>query len=256
MSDDKNQGVSVHDVEEIAKALADIRVRLGDLSKDHEEITTHRVFKNAQSMISDWIKVWLGAGIFILVFTGFLSYQGVVDKATDIFTTTILPDIKKEVKQKVNAHINETVDRATADIYEVVQIKTQQQLEQFAGQLSQELNQPEIAKIETKTAPIKEQAGWVYLGSFDGERWDTRYLDFALKDEPESLIGTAQNVRKKTGALNVRSDMPNVFGQFAKVIDVLGEGTNVRIKEVDEWSSSGYWWAYVSYGGRQQKKWA
>jgi hypothetical protein len=238
-----------HDLDEITRALADIRVRIDALSREQEEITTHRVFKNAQSMISDYIKVWLGAGFFILVFTGILSYRSVVDKATDVFTATILPELKQEVKQKVNTHIYETVDRATADIYQVVQIKTQQQLQQFAGQLSQELDKPDIAKIETKTVPIEEEVGWIYLGSFDGERWDTRYLDFAPKDKPDSLKGAAHTVRKETGALNVRSDKPDNFGQFAKVIDVLGEGTKVRIREVEQWSSSGYWWAYVSYGG-------
>lgn len=53
---------------------------------------------------------------------------------------------------------------------------------------------------------------------------------------------------KKTGALNVRIGMPDLVGQFPKVIDVLKPGSSVQISEVKEWYETGYKWAHIKYG--------
>jgi hypothetical protein len=125
-------------------------------------------------------------------------------------------------------------------------------LKEFAEQLSQQLDEPQIAAIEPPT-PVSVKEGWVYLGHFEDGSWITQYLGFDENDTPSSLMKTpAQRrvVRKKTGALNVREGMPGPDGRFKDVIDVLKVGSEVEILEVREWQSSGYMWARIEYKGR------
>jgi hypothetical protein len=109
--------------------------------------------------------------------------------------------------------------------------------------------------VATK-ADISNQAksGWAYIGSYSTDKksgigeWETWYFDFEEdKTSPNDLEGTEVPVRGRTGALNVREDMPNSLGQFSKVIDVLEPGSMVHIQKVREWRSSGYMWAKISY---------
>ncbi|MCJ8499640.1 hypothetical protein [Desulfatitalea alkaliphila] len=95
----------------------------------------------------------------------------------------------------------------------------------------------------------KHEDGWVYLGHFVSEKsgWKTRYLNFPVNEPPANLVGKTFEVRRETGALNVRAAMPSIFGQFAAVQEVLAEGSRVEILDQQEWQSSGYMWAKVRF---------
>lgn len=112
------------------------------------------------------------------------------------------------------------------------------------------------APAEKQTPPVKtttsiteehiSKEGWLYLGDYSdttGE-WVTRYLDFDLRAKPQSLNGRVLTVSTD---LNVRKDMKYPDGTFARVIDILEAGSQVEIREVRQWSTTGYMWARVSY---------
>ena len=56
-------------------------------------------------------------------------------------------------------------------------------------------------------------SGWVYLGHYEDDTWKTRYLDFSGRLAPENLGNRTLNVRRETGALNVRNGPPGFFGR-------------------------------------------
>ena len=112
--------------------------------------------------------------------------------------------------------------------------------------------QGEVPTPVAATAAKASKSGWAYLGQYVAgeQRWKTRYFDFRDNETPRSLEGQTLKVRAETGELNVREGMPSPFGSFARVIDVLSPGSQVKTEEVREWQSSGYMWARVSYGTR------
>ena len=105
--------------------------------------------------------------------------------------------------------------------------------------------------IPISTTPTgTEKEGWAYLGHWLGTKkeWKTRYFEFDPHKEPSSLSGKPFEVRTQTGALNIRAGMPTLVGQFGKVIDVLKPGSKATIHEIEEWHSTGYMWARITYG--------
>jgi hypothetical protein len=102
-----------------------------------------------------------------------------------------------------------------------------------------------VTKADTSN---KAKYGWAYVGDYSKGKWETWYFDFGENAiSPNDLVDSEVSVREKTGALNVREAMPNLLGQFSKVIDVLEPGSKVHILKVKEWHSSGYRWAQISY---------
>jgi hypothetical protein len=95
----------------------------------------------------------------------------------------------------------------------------------------------------------EEGEGWAYLGHYVAGRneWKTRYFDFNIDTDPQELEGKSITVRERTGALNVRAGMPTPEGAFRKVVDVLHPGTRANVHEVQEWQSTGYTWARITY---------
>jgi len=109
----------------------------------------------------------------------------------------------------------------------------------------QETPKPVLTK---QKVPNKE--GWVYLGHYikSSNKWKTRYFDFTSDAALDSLEGKWLKVREQTGALNIRVGMPTATGNFLKVTDILKPGSEAMIHEIEEWYSTGYMWARITYG--------
>jgi hypothetical protein len=122
----------------------------------------------------------------------------------------------------------------------------------FASGTSSEKLPPTI--VNTKPAPatstLQAEPKWAYLGEYskNDKKWRTRYFDFEDTDPPHSLKSNIpRSVRKITGSLNVRSDMPTPDGRFPEVVDILKVGSQVSILAVKSWQETGYMWAQISY---------
>ncbi len=105
------------------------------------------------------------------------------------------------------------------------------------------------AKLSGTTGAPATKSGWVYLGHYVAQenRWQSRYFDFAESVEPAKLVSTIQTVWTRTGDINVRTGMPTLLGQFQRVREVLKAKSQVKVKSVKEWNSTGYMWAEVDY---------
>lgn len=111
-------------------------------------------------------------------------------------------------------------------------------------------SKPPIAVSTDKAATVRQgKTGWVYLGQYvaQDKRWETRYFDFSVSTDPSTLVSSPQVVRIQTGNINVRVGMPTESGEFLKVREILKPGSQIKIKAVKEWSSTGYMWAEVDY---------
>lgn len=97
------------------------------------------------------------------------------------------------------------------------------------------------------TASNMIKSGWVYLGEFDASsnRWIARYFNFSSDAQPKTLV--KERIRVLASAVNVRSDMPDSYAQFAPVVDALGKGTSIYVAEVKPWQTTGFIWARVDY---------
>lgn len=107
--------------------------------------------------------------------------------------------------------------------------------------------QKQIPTPITSTAKI-EKEGWAYVGHYADGKWKTRYFDISVDVAPTSLEGKTLSVSEKTGDLNVREGMPTFTGSFRPIISALKPGSKAKILKVEEWSSSGYIWAQITYG--------
>ena len=103
------------------------------------------------------------------------------------------------------------------------------------------------AGVEESSSKSK---GWVYLGHYDQGDWKTQYLNFKEDVKPSALSGNTYQVWEKTGALNVRSGPPGLFGKVKKVIGVLAEGSEVILIGDPETTLSGYVWHEIEYVGK------
>lgn len=107
----------------------------------------------------------------------------------------------------------------------------------------------ETPVIESMVTTKEKELGWVYLGDWSDSKkeWETKYFDFEKVSNPEANNAIKQliTVSKLTGSINVRMSPPTIFGKLGKVSGILHSGSQVRILEIKEWSSSGYFWARV-----------
>ena len=90
---------------------------------------------------------------------------------------------------------------------------------------------------------VISKSGWVYLGEFDTSEkiWIKTYWSIDRKSSPESLEG--KSIRVSVDAVNVR----NNGDPWAEILDVMKLNSTVRVDKVDEWGSSGYFWARIIY---------
>ena len=107
--------------------------------------------------------------------------------------------------------------------------------------------QKQIPTPVTSVAKSEKQ-GWAYIGHYVNSKWKTRYFDIKVDALPNAIVGSELSVRKETGTLNVREGMPSFIGSFMPIIGALKPGSKAKILKVEEWSSSGYMWAQISYG--------
>ncbi|HEY4942487.1 MAG TPA: hypothetical protein VII56_13750 [Rhizomicrobium sp.] len=106
---------------------------------------------------------------------------------------------------------------------------------------------PDITAPAVHQGDGKRYDGWIYLGTYDDrqKKWVTKYLDFAEATLPTALEGNSYAVPRSTGAVNLRTDLPNFFGHFGDVLKALQPGVNVKIINVKKYNSAGFWWAQV-----------
>ncbi len=104
--------------------------------------------------------------------------------------------------------------------------------------------QSEIASPDQRVQqPIASKTGWVYLGEYDGDKgaWVTKHVSVGRGTNPLTL--KAESLRVSASALNVR-----ISGDpWGKLVDVLKQNAAFRVEEIDEWGSTGYFWARISY---------
>jgi len=95
---------------------------------------------------------------------------------------------------------------------------------------------------------------WVYLGTFDGHTWTTRYLDFPMDFDPRLYIEPKRDgsspkefaVRRETGDLYLRSGSFAGNGGFPPITGVLKPGAHLELVRTWPWSgTSNNWWAVV-----------
>lgn len=118
---------------------------------------------------------------------------------------------------------------------------------QAQGKSLEQKVQPVQAKSGPPQVGKTTKDGWVYLGYFDGKAWTSRYLDFTQSQAPDQLSGKTYQVRAETGALNVRSGSPGLFGALKNVTAVLSPGSSVRLIGKPETTLSGYVWHAAQY---------
>lgn len=108
---------------------------------------------------------------------------------------------------------------------------------------------PASRQPQPGVAQATKRSGWVYLGHYlaEARRWETRYFDFGIADDPANFLTLMLKVREETGPINVRIGMPSPAGEFQRVGDVLKPPSQVIVRSVREWSSTGYMWAEVEY---------
>ena len=143
--------------------------------------------------------------------------------------------------------------RLLTSLPETASDKIIQSAESTADIIMAKATSPEQHKIPTpvSTADVTTvKEGWAYLGHYmaSTKKWKTRYFNFEADALPDDLTRRRLTVDEKTGALNVRAGMPTLIGQFQEVIDVLKPGSEATVHEVQEWYSTGYMWAKITYG--------
>jgi hypothetical protein len=95
--------------------------------------------------------------------------------------------------------------------------------------------------------PSGVDEGWVFLGTFDGRSWLSRYFDFEDDFNPSNYQEGTQLSFTSIGSSNVRSNKPTEDGYFLPVIDVIHKGTQVVVKRIEPWLETGYYWALITY---------
>ena len=152
-----------------------------------------------------------------------------------------------QLQQKAQGRADPQLDKKLDEL-KVAQAK-QTEAEQHVANLQVQLQAARDQLQYTRRAPAVDvvASGWVYLGEYDAEAksWGRRYFNIASDVPPQNLKGTSLQVLAV--AVNVRSDMPNAFGQNASGVDVIKQGALVEVAEVRQWSSTGFTWARVQY---------
>jgi len=122
-----------------------------------------------------------------------------------------------------------------------------------SAQPDNQVELPQSVTSRPAAAITSDQAvgktGWVYLGHYVAEerRWETRYFDFGNREDPSTLLSSVLTVREETGSINVRTGMPTPAGEFQRVRNVLRPPSQVKVRSIKEWYSTGYMWAEVNY---------
>ena len=112
------------------------------------------------------------------------------------------------------------------------------------------------SSIETQKSPKpaiqasfgNKKRGWLFLGTFDqnANNWVTHYLEEIDKLRPEELKDKSFRILKGSSS-NIRVGKPTEYGEFLPVIEALKTGKEVKILDVEPWSSSNYMWARIEY---------
>jgi len=99
---------------------------------------------------------------------------------------------------------------------------------------------PESSRGDSSQGSLEQKTGWVFLGTYQEGAWLSRYLDFPSTSSPASLRGHTFQVRRETGALNVRGNILHEPG-YDRILDVLSEGSSVAIDSVASFRNLGYY---------------
>jgi len=122
-----------------------------------------------------------------------------------------------------------------------------------SAQSADQAQLPQSVSAQNATSSVPDngsrKTGWVYLGHYDIKkgRWGTKYFDISDTANPSTLLSSVLKVSGITGAINVRIGMPTPTGGFLEVRNVLKPSSQVVVRTIREWYSTGYMWAEVDY---------
>lgn len=91
---------------------------------------------------------------------------------------------------------------------------------------------------------IKKKRGWLFLGTFENDKWVTCYINNADKLKPADLEQSSFSIRSSS---NIRTGKPTENAEFLPIVESLSSGAKVKIIKVEPWSTTGYFWAEVEY---------
>jgi len=104
----------------------------------------------------------------------------------------------------------------------------------------------------TPSAPPNDGARfWIYLGTYSGGVWKTKYLDipddFDLSNfNPETDKNKGKYRVQAAKPLNVRYGSFSSAGDFPPPTNTLKPGRSVTVRSTAQWFDSGNWWATIA----------
>jgi hypothetical protein len=109
---------------------------------------------------------------------------------------------------------------------------------------------PDAPSASPSASPNDGERFWIYLGTFSGGKWLTKYLDIPDNFDPAKFSVETDPKKKaykvRNQPLNVRFGSFSVAGDFPPPTDrPLKPGEQVRIKSAAQWFDSGNWWAII-----------
>jgi hypothetical protein len=111
---------------------------------------------------------------------------------------------------------------------------------------------PQASGPGTPSAPPNDGARfWIYLGTYSGGVWKTKYLDIPDNFDPSTFNPkTDKNKGKYTvqaaKPLNLRYGSFSSTGDFPPPTATLKPGRSVTVRSTAQWFDSGNWWATVA----------
>jgi hypothetical protein len=257
-------------IDEIQNTVSELKGRIDEVSA-RQNVSSRKNWIDKLSSLSPLISGVLIAGVGTFATISYNNRQmdinllNVLDKFRPYITSENPVDrqfgyecfVKLDEEAFVVKLIEANNDSAGINVIKSIVIqRTDKETTKRAESVGDEIMAATISG-EQKEAPnpilavnkVSKKEGWAYLGHYvkSSKSWKTRYFEFRSDMNPDGLKGEWLKVREQTGSLNIRSGMPTAMGKFLAVIDVLKPGSEVKIHDIEEWYSTGYMWAKVSY---------
>lgn len=261
-------GVAQSKEEELSQKIDELKHRLDLLSSPYEEVMAHRIFQAAQGKIRSWLGIWIAIISVLIGAAGYSGYQELVkagsEKASNYVNQLAIPQIQqtlstgieqelsklrdeaKESLSRYSLEATSSLDRELSALIEKAEARIDERLRDFAGQLSEALDKPEVAKITKESAPPVEAelVAFAYYGIYSGnDQWDERFFKresgspAALPQEGDTVVATA-NVNARAGYIEwkLASGWTN-----KSIVGSIKPGDRLRILEMRKIVGSFIW---------------
>jgi len=254
--------------EELSKKIDELTHRLDLLSSPYEEIMAHRIFQAAQGKIKSWLGIWIAIISVLIGAAGYSGYQELVkagsEKASNYINELAIPQIQQtlstgiehelaklrdEAKESLSRYSLEAtsgLDRELSALIQNAEARIDERLRDFAGQLSEALDRPEVAKITKERAPPSKAqlVAFAYYGIYSGnDQWDERFFKretgnpAALPQQGDAVVATA-SVNARTGYIEwkLASGWTN-----KPIVGSIKPGDRLRVLETRKIAGSFIW---------------